>query len=105
MNTSKAVDRNPNGHEERLSADEKVGKAFSRPASHAAATCSHDPKQYSNQRDRIPQLILAMAALRLENNKIEEMIKREYEVLDPIRIAGGSEHADGLYSEYVVVDE
>ncbi|EOA81100.1 uncharacterized protein SETTUDRAFT_174716 [Exserohilum turcica Et28A] len=76
MNTSKAVDRNSNGHEERLSADENVGKAFSRPASHAGATCPHDSKRYSNQRGRIPQLILAMAALRLENNKIEEMIKR-----------------------------
>ncbi|XP_014550463.1 hypothetical protein COCVIDRAFT_115407 [Bipolaris victoriae FI3] len=104
MKSSEAVHRNLNGDEERFSPDENVGDTSSRSASNTAATCSHEPGQGLLQRGRISSLILAMAALRLDNKRTEEIVKREYEVLGPIRRTQAPQHVVGLDSEYVFVD-
>ncbi|XP_014550610.1 hypothetical protein COCVIDRAFT_115026 [Bipolaris victoriae FI3] len=105
MKTSKAVHRNSNGDEERSSPDGNVLNASSRSASYTATTCSRDPRQDMLQRGRISSLIHAMAALHLDNGRTEEIVKREYEVLNPIRTAQVPRHAVGLDSEYVFVDK
>ena len=103
METPRAVDKDATNRDERFSADTDIGKAFPRPASYA--TISYDVLQDRSQRAQIPQLVRAMAALRLENRKTEEMVEKEYDVLDPSSTATRRPHEAALDEEYVFVDK
>lgn len=103
MKTSKAVDRDATNRDERFSTDANSGKTLPRPASYATITYPYHGQQGPSQQGRIPRLVLAMAALRLENSKTEEMVEKEYEVLDPSSTATRSQHAAALDEDYVLV--
>ncbi|KAB2100071.1 hypothetical protein AG0111_0g11811 [Alternaria gaisen] len=105
MKTPKAVNKDATDRNERFSIDAHIEKTLSRPASYCTTTYPNDDLQSRSQRAQIPQLVLAMAALRLEHRKTEQMVEKEYEVLDPSSTATGSKHAVALDDEYVFVDK
>lgn len=84
METPEAVDREGTDCDKRFS----TSKAFSCPASYTTIT----------------HLVLAMAALRLENRKTDEMIENEYEVLHPSSTTTGPQHVVAVDDEYVLVE-
>jgi hypothetical protein len=105
MKTPKAVNKDATDRNERFSTDADIGKTLPRSASYATTTYPYDDLQSRSHRAQIPQLVLAMAALRLENRKTEQMVEKEYEVLEPSSTATGSKHAVALDDEYVFVDK
>ena len=88
MATPETVDRRGTDCDKRFPTDVNTRKVFSRPASYTTIT----------------HLVLAMAALRLDNRKTDEMVENEYEVLHLSSAAVGLQHAVAVDDEYVLVE-
>jgi hypothetical protein len=104
METFKAIDTNATNHDERSFKDINIKKAFSRPDSYSTVAYPYNAQQHFSQRGRVPQLVLAMAALRLNNGNTKRK-EEEYEVLYPNSMATELQHTVALDEDYVFVNK
>jgi hypothetical protein len=88
-----------------ISTEAHVEKSCPLSASHPAITRPYDAQPDPSTRGQVSQLVLAMAALRLEKKKTEELIQNKYEILDPSSAAKESHYVATLDDEYVFVDK
>jgi hypothetical protein len=105
LSLMEAVDTDVADRVKQSSANTDIAKTFPRPTSRTKITYPPDAQQDRSQRCQISQLVRAMAALRLENRKTEEMVEKGYEVLDPNTTARECQHTVALEDEYVFVDK
>ncbi|KAI0571246.1 hypothetical protein Ptr902_09602 [Pyrenophora tritici-repentis] len=102
MDTPNAVYKDAADRDERFSTDADVGNALPRPASYPTIVSACATQQGASQQSQILQLVLAMASLRLDNRETQDMVEKEYKVLDT---AARSQHSPALDEEYVFVDK
>jgi len=105
MRAGNTISKGSASHDRHISTEAHVGKSCPSSASHPAITRPYDAQPDPSTRARIPQLVLAMAALRLEKKKTEELIQKEYEVLDLSSAEKESYYVATLDDEYVFVDK
>ncbi|KAI0569517.1 hypothetical protein Alg130_11612 [Pyrenophora tritici-repentis] len=104
MESPNTIHKDAADRDKQFPTDAHTGKAFPRPTSYATITSPSDVHQDPSQRGRISQLVLAMAALHLDNKKTEEIVQEKYEMFDPNSMDTGPQHAVDLDREYVFVN-
>jgi hypothetical protein len=104
MKTRRAIVKDAADHDGRFHTDANYGTACPRSNFYAKMTYPFDGQQDISQPGQIVRLVCAMAALSLENSRIEERIEEEFEVLDLRSMVTRPRHAEGLEDGYVIVD-
>ncbi|KAL6149712.1 hypothetical protein ACJQWK_02896 [Exserohilum turcicum] len=105
VKTTKAVVINSPNCGEQLSTSANTRKVFSHPTCYATSICPSNSGQDLNQMDSISQLVLAMAALRLDDGRAEEMVEKEYDMLDTSAASIEPQQPVALDNGYVFVDK
>jgi len=104
MKTRRAIAKDAADHDGRSHIDANHGTACPRSSFYAKMTYPFDGQQDLSQPGQIARLVYAMAALSLENSRIEELIEEEFEVLDWRSMVTRPRHAGALEDGYVIVD-
>lgn len=105
MKTPRAFAGKPAGNDERFFIDGSMGKALARPAYHVAGSYAYNFQQGPSQQSSMAQLVLAMAALSLDNGNMEEMAKRGFKDCNLSITTKRLQQSLALDSEYVFVDK
>lgn len=105
MKTPRAFARKSAGNDERFFIDGSMGKALARPAYHVAGSYTYNFQQGPSQQSSMAQLVLAMAALSLDNGNTEEMAKTGCKDCNLRITTERLQQCLALESEYVFVEK
>ncbi|KAJ6192050.1 hypothetical protein J3E72DRAFT_204781 [Bipolaris maydis] len=105
MKTPRAFGKKTAGNGERFFADGSMGKALARSAYHVASSYACNFQQDPSQQSSMAQLVLAMAALSLDNGNTEEMAKRGCKDCNLSITAERLQQSLALDSEYVFINK